>query len=136
MRSAHRASSLALAAALLLGACGGGGGTEPTSTTPPSSTPTTPETNATISIRSSTDSYGYVVNAFTPAAVRLVRGGTVTWTNTSGLTHNVTFAAVPGAPANVPDHVEGQNARTFPTAGTFAFRCSFHDTMSGTITVE
>lgn len=71
----------------------------------------------------------------------------VTWTNDSGIVHNVTFAnpsaalAVGGGSAgNVPDHSSGSNQRQFAAAGSYGFHCTIHGTptsgMRGTVTVQ
>lgn len=84
---------------------------------------------------SGTDPYGYQTNAFTPTSVTIARNGSVTWTNSTGVSHNVTFTTA-GAPANIADHTSGTNARTFATTGTFSFNCTNHAGMSGSVTVQ
>ncbi|MEX1187383.1 MAG: plastocyanin/azurin family copper-binding protein [Gemmatimonadaceae bacterium] len=74
--------------------------------------------------------------SFAPASVTIAVNGTVTWNNTSGITHNVTFAATTGAPANIGDHSSGSNQRTFGTAGTFNFSCTLHGGMNGSVVVQ
>lgn len=75
-------------------------------------------------------------NDFQPNLVAVARGGTVTWTF-PGITHNATFAAAAGAPANIPNtgnQVAGV-PRTFATAGTFNYDCTLHAGMTGTVVV-
>jgi plastocyanin len=73
--------------------------------------------------------------AFTPSTLNVAAGDTVTFAfGTVG--HNVYFATVAGAPANIT----GVNANTsvtrlFGTAGTFAYSCHIHPEMHGTIVV-
>lgn len=74
-------------------------------------------------------------STFVPAALTIARDESVTWSNTSGLLHNVTFTTA-GAPANVPDHTAGNTVRTFATSGTFAYTCTNHAGMSGSVTVQ
>jgi plastocyanin len=132
---------MALAASLLLPGCGGGGGgSAPTAPNNPSTpntpgTPSAPSGSATIAMRTDDDGYGSRVSAFVPAVVSIARGGTVTWTNGTGVSHNVVFDAVAGAPASVASHTTGSNARTFSTGGTFAFRCTNHAGMDGSVNV-
>ena len=76
---------------------------------------------------------------FSPTNVSLSVGGTVGWNWAAGntLLHNVTFAAVAGAPADIPNMVSGSAARPFGTAGTFTFQCTNHPaTMNGQVTVN
>ena len=71
---------------------------------------------------------------FQPATVDVQAGGMVTWTFTS-LQHNVTFTSG-GAPADVPALQDGSASRTFPTNGTFGYRCSIHPPMTGSVHVH
>ncbi len=74
---------------------------------------------------------------FNPAATTIAVTGTVTWNwNSGGLNHNVTFAAMAGAPANIPDRGTGSIARTFNTAGTFNYQCTLHAGMNGSVTAQ
>ena len=71
--------------------------------------------------------------AFNPATTTASAGGTVTWTNADSVAHTVTFD-------NGPDC--GQLAAgksvtvTFPAAGTYAYHCTIHSQMKGTVTVS
>lgn len=114
---------LVLASAVLV-ACGGGsgnGGGGPTGPTGPA-----PSTRTVILGASS----------FSPASTTLALNGTVTWTNSSATEHNVTFAAVAGAPADIGNHTSGSNSRTFGTAGTFNYQCTIHAGMTGSVAVQ
>jgi plastocyanin len=77
---------------------------------------------------------GAATNDFTPPNVAVARGGTVTWTF-GALVHNVDFQGVTGAPARIPDTSNASVARTFGTAGTFAYVCSLHSGMNGSVLV-
>ena len=117
--------SSAVAFVLLLG-CGGGGGygTNPSPPPPADCTPT----GSTVCMTTS--------NTFNPTQVTITHGGSVTWSNTTGTTHNVTFSTA-GAPASVPDFASGTRSVTFPNAGTFAYNCTIHGlSMSGTVVVQ
>ena len=74
-------------------------------------------------------------SSFSPASLTIQAGGTVTWNNTSGILHNVTFTTN-GSPANIPDHTNGTNSRTFAGAGTFNYNCTNHGGMNGSVTVQ
>jgi plastocyanin len=72
--------------------------------------------------------------AFQPATVDVSAGGTVTWTFAS-IPHDVSFTTA-GAPADVPLLQDGSASRTFPTNGSFAYRCTIHPPMTGTVHVH
>jgi plastocyanin len=79
--------------------------------------------------------------AFSPAAVSVPAGATVTWTNSGQSPHTVTsdngaFDSSPGCtyatgclnPGNAFSH-------TFTAPGTYTYHCRVHTTMHGTVTV-
>lgn len=72
-------------------------------------------------------------NVFTPATINLLEGGTVTWTFGT-VEHNVVFQTA-GAPANIGLTSSNTASRVFTTAGNFAYVCSVHAGMGGTINV-
>jgi plastocyanin len=132
-----RSNNVSIFAIVLLVACSGGGGTpnqDPTGPSPPG-TPSTPPVNATVSMISDSDGYSAATHAFSPEAVTVSRNGSVTWTNGTGVQHNVTFSGI-GAPSSIADHTSGSNARVFSTAGTFNYSCTNHGGMAGTVTVQ
>ena len=135
--SALIATAVLVALAALLGACGGGGGGDnPDPTSPKNPGTTTPVASATVAMSSRAgDGYSSEEHRFTPDDVRLRLGGTVTWSNATGVSHNVTFSAADGAPENVASHVSGSTARTFAKVGTFNYGCTNHAAMSGSIVV-
>jgi len=129
-----------LAASLALAACGGGSGGSGGTPNPPTgpgnpSGPAAPSASAAIAMRTDTDVYGAATSSFAPASVSIVRNGTVTWSNGTDVLHNVTFTPTSGAPSDVGDFATGSQTRVFATAGTFAFRCTNHQGMTGTVTV-
>jgi len=73
-------------------------------------------------------------NLFTPSALTVTVGTTVTWTWASGaVSHNVTFDD--GVHSGTQS--TGTFSRTFTTAGTYQYHCTIHGAaMSGTITVN
>lgn len=73
---------------------------------------------------------------FTPATVRVATGGVVTWVFQS-LGHNVTFDGTAGAPEDIGGVNSNTSiARTFNTNGTFAYHCTIHPGMTGTVQVS
>ncbi|MHB1095526.1 MAG: cupredoxin domain-containing protein [Gemmatimonadaceae bacterium] len=120
----------AVAALALLSACGGGGDGSPTApgnNTP--GTPTTPTTPAANEVIANTS------NVFSPSTLTVSKGTTVTFTF-QATTHNVTFASVAGAPANISNTANSGVQRLFATAGTFGYDCTLHPGMSGTVVVN
>jgi plastocyanin len=75
-------------------------------------------------------------NSFTPSAVTVPLHTTVTWSWGGVNTHNVTFTAATGVPADIPNQTSGTVDRTFNTAGTFQYRCTNHLGMEGSVTVN
>jgi len=73
-------------------------------------------------------------NTFTPQVLNVLQGGTVTWTFGTR-PHNVTFVQTAGAPQNVPTTTNNTAARTFAAPGTYAYACTLHAGMVGTVNV-
>jgi plastocyanin len=131
-----RTTMIGLAAGALLFALVACGGGSDGATGPGPQPPGGPAASAAVSMRSGSDGYGGTQNAFSPASVHIARGGTVTWKNATGVTHNVTFQPAAGAPENIPSQSSGENTRTFDTAATFSYRCTIHPGMTGSVAVE
>lgn len=98
---------------------------------PPPPGPVAPVMNGTVNMVQSGDGYGGLFGAFTPAGITIYQGGTVRWRNQSALTHNVTFS---GSAPTVLDTGD-EHERTFPSVGTFAYSCTLHDGMQGSVSV-
>jgi plastocyanin len=72
--------------------------------------------------------------AFTPASMTVKAGTVVTWTNDDNASHTVTSDS--GTTLNSPAiNVGGTFSFTFTTPGTYAYHCSIHPSMHGTIVV-
>jgi len=73
--------------------------------------------------------------AYAPATLAVKVGTEVTWANTDQADHTVTFddTKVKGS-GNMPKGSTYKN--TFDAAGTFAYHCRIHPTMTGTVTVS
>jgi plastocyanin len=69
---------------------------------------------------------------FTPSEIRVPVGGSVVWTNNDAQPHTATSAGVFDAGS-----IQPQTSVTvdFPVAGSFAYICSFHPFMTGTVVV-
>lgn len=117
----------AVAVASLI-ACGGGG----SDSVSPNPTPTTPPPGG-VSITN---------DAYTPASRTVTVGSTVSWvwntcsgdvyTGQQCASHSVTFDD--GISSGTQD--QGSFDRTFNVAGTYAYHCTIHPAMTGTITVQ
>jgi plastocyanin len=71
--------------------------------------------------------------SFVPAELSISVGTTVKWTNKDSASHTVTSATGDWDSGMLS---KGQSfSRTFTQAGTFAYQCTVHPTMKGTITV-
>ena len=72
--------------------------------------------------------------AFSPKTVTVTVGDTVTWTNSDSTSHTATADDGSFDTGTLGNGATG--SATFATAGTFAYHCSIHAAMTGTITVE
>jgi plastocyanin len=109
---------LGLAAALVLAGCGdeGGGGTGVAAATPVTG----------VTRVAAKD------NKFTPPAIQVPAGATVTWAFEDGLVpHDVTGD---GWRSGDPQR-KGTFAHTFDRPGTYPYRCTVHDGMTGRVVV-
>ena len=79
-------------------------------------------------------SVAIVDNDFSPADLTVAVGTTVTWSNTGQRRHTVT-SIDGGFTSSGSLSSGGTYAQTFSTAATFAYICSIHTSMKGTITV-
>jgi len=71
---------------------------------------------------------------FAPSPIKVAAGTTVTWTNTGISTHTVT--ADDGTSFDSGAIQRGDEwSFTFSKAGTFAYHCTFHNWMKGTVVV-
>jgi plastocyanin len=72
--------------------------------------------------------------SFEPGSVDVQPNGTVNWT--FGLIpHNVVFTTA-GAPVNIAEFSNSSTSRTFPTHGSYAYRCLIHPGMAGVVNVH
>ncbi len=70
---------------------------------------------------------------FNPATLTAKVGQEITWTNTGGASHTVTFDS--GGVDSGTLKAGATFKHTFDTAGTFTYHCNFHSSMKGTVTV-
>lgn len=73
--------------------------------------------------------------SFAHVTTTIAAGQTVTWMNSSGVAHTVTFDSGPAFNQQLADGSQVQ--RAFATKGTFAYHCTIHgQSMHGTIVVN
>ena len=71
--------------------------------------------------------------AFAPASVTLKAGESVTWTNEDGVPHSLDG----GGAFHSAVLSKGQSFTfVFAKAGSFAYRCGIHSSMTGTVVVQ
>lgn len=73
--------------------------------------------------------------AFGPTAITVKKGTAVTWTNKDNATHTVTETDGKTGPMSGSLANGATFAFTYNTVGTFAYHCSIHTSMVGTVTV-
>lgn len=71
--------------------------------------------------------------SYSPASLTVKQGTTVTWTNNDVVDHTVTGNT--GGPASGQVSPGQTYTYTFTTVGTFAYHCSNHTYMHGTVVV-
>ena len=126
-------ASLGLAATLALSvaACGGAATSSPAPATAPPAT----QAPASTAAPAAGDAVTIANFAFAPASLTVKVGSTVTWTNKDSATHTVAWDD--GSQGSGSLTADGAPyTQTFATAGTFAYHCSIHSSMKGTIVVE
>ncbi|MFH1209451.1 MAG: cupredoxin family copper-binding protein [archaeon] len=103
-----------------------------------SPTPSNPSTSSTPPIQpSNPQNYNIEVRgfAFSPPTLTIHRGDTVTWTNYDSVGHTITSDS--GNELNSMTFSDGQTySHTFNTVGTYAYHCTPHPNMKGTIIVQ
>lgn len=129
----------------ILAACGSSSSPASTTTAPSTVVTTTPAPSGATASASvdvpapdaSTGEYGQGKNeatsSFSPSNISVAVGGTVTWTNHDVTAHTTTNSAGAWNGSLAPG---ATFSRTFPTAGTFDYRCTIHPTMTGSVTVK
>ena len=115
----------AVLALAVFGGCGGGGGTAPTPT---------PGAQAIACNATGTGTPVAIADfAFSPASVTVAVGGFVTWTNSDGTTHTVTFDSGPNCGSLGSGVVQ---TAQFTVAGTYPYHCAIHSSMKGSVVVQ
>jgi plastocyanin len=111
---AIRFAALLAATSILLAACGGSAAT------------TAPAGGGAASAR-------IAKSAFVEAALKVKVGESITWTNTDGFGHTVTADDASFDSGTIAGGATFSHK--FATAGTFAYHCAIHKSMTGSVTV-
>ena len=125
---------LAVAAMLAIAACGGGGNTGAPSQAAPSTAASAAASAAQSAPAGGSTSVDIKNFAFNPASLTAKVGDKVTWTNSDSAAHTVTFDDGSVDSKNIDSN--GTFEHTFSSAGTFAYHCTIHTNMKGTVTVS
>ncbi len=72
---------------------------------------------------------------FSPKPIQITAGSTVTWTNGTAPTHTSTSDTGAWNTGNIAPGATS-SAISFPTAGTFAYHCAIHPSMTGSVVVS
>jgi plastocyanin len=126
-----RLAALVFPAMLAIAACSGS--STPAPTAPPPSAPP-PAASAAPSAAATGNAVSIASFSFQPAALSVSVGTTVTWTNNDSASHTVT--ADDGSFTSGTLGNGGTFSQSFATAGTFAYHCAIHPSMTATITVQ
>jgi plastocyanin len=73
--------------------------------------------------------------AFSPAAITVKEGTTVTWTNKDSVAHTVTETDGKDGPNSGDVNPNATYSFTFKSPGTYHYQCTVHPEMVGTVTV-
>jgi plastocyanin len=127
------AIALAMVLAFALGACGSSSKSNGNAVTPPQPVDKRGQKKVAVDARN---------NAFSPQVITVSPGTTVTWTNRDQEAHNVKkqsdvadFGGTFGV--NVADFGPGTTySYTFDKPGTYAYMCTIHSLMTGTVIVD
>jgi plastocyanin len=72
--------------------------------------------------------------AFTPSAITVKAGTSITWTNNDGVAHTVTSNT--GLFDSGTINPNGTYSHLFSTAGTFPYKCTIHPSMTASVVVN
>ncbi len=73
---------------------------------------------------------------FSPHSIAVQPGTTITWTNKQADDNHTVTSDTGAFDSGVIKHSGGKFSMTFTTVGTFAYHCTIHSTMHGTVVVS
>ena len=121
---------------LVAAGCGSSSPKATSTTSAPPSAPSTPSSAVLSTATTAAATGGSTITAkdfaFAPQKITVTAGTTVTWKNSDTVAHAIADDA--GA-FNGPLNPGATFTHAYPSAGTFAFHCSIHPSMTGTVTV-
>jgi plastocyanin len=130
-------AALTLLLAAALAACGSSSATAPAATSAATQAATSAATQAGTSAPSGATTQSAVTIsdfAFSPATITVAAGTKVTWTNQDSSPH--TIVSDDGSTFKSERLANGASfSFTFTTAGTFAYHCGIHGSMTGKVIV-
>ncbi|MBU3061550.1 cupredoxin domain-containing protein [Nocardia sp. NEAU-G5] len=121
---------VALLAALAVSGCGSGAQTSapsPASSGAATSAATAPMAAATVEVKDM---------KFSPDAITVTSGGTVTWKFEDRYPHAVQGIGDSAMGIDSPIFNQGEWSHTFTVPGTYRYMCPLHPDMHGTVTVQ
>lgn len=118
---------LALVCAVVLTGCGGSS-SSPSTSPSPSAAPSA----ATVTIPANARTLGSA--GYSPNPATVAAGTVVTWSNTDSTTHDMVADGGTFDSGRVGPN--GTYSFTFSQRGTYAYHCSIHPSMTGTIVVQ
>lgn len=127
-----RTAATFIALVILVSGCGSKSATAPVTTG--TNGTTTQDTNGGSATATSVD-VSMPGERFVPNRIDIAQGGVVRFIFTA-IAHDVRFNGATGAPADILVTSNTTLTRTFATKGTFAFVCTLHANMTGTVTVH
>src|SRR5438046_2489292 len=127
--------STILVVMVCVSACGSSS-TNPSPNAPPTPTPTPTPAPSTAVVTIPVGARSLGSSAYSPNALTVSVGTTVTWMNADSIAHTSTSTATP--PAFDTGSIAGGASASFKfnTAGSFPYHCTFHPGMVSTITVQ
>ncbi|WP_067677362.1 plastocyanin/azurin family copper-binding protein [Nocardia miyunensis] len=121
----------ALAGTLLMSGCGSG-----TTTSAPTSNSAAPESSTTAAAPAGAVTVDVKNMRFSPDAITIKVGGTVTWNFADRFPHAVQGIGDSAMGINSPIFNTGKWSHTFTVPGTYRYLCPLHPDMHGTVTVQ